>query len=90
METDRPIQPAATIEVGLEASSGGPGHGGVVAQREVEILRLVAQGLSNQEIATRLVLSKHTVHRHVSRILTKLDLPSRAAAAAYAAQQGLL
>jgi LuxR family maltose regulon positive regulatory protein len=61
-----------------------------LSQREVEILRLVAQGLSNQEIATRLVLSKHTVHRHVSRILTKLDLPSRAAAAAYAARQGLL
>ena len=61
-----------------------------LSPREVEIIRLVAQGLSNQEIATRLVLSKHTVHRHVSSILTKLDLPSRAAAAAYAALQGLL
>ncbi len=61
-----------------------------LSRREVEVLRLVAQGLSNQEIADRLVLSTHTVHRHVSSILTKLDLPSRAAAAAYAAQQGLL
>ncbi|MDQ3589703.1 MAG: helix-turn-helix transcriptional regulator [Actinomycetota bacterium] len=61
-----------------------------LSPREVEIIRLVAQGLSNQEIATRLVLSKHTVHRHVSSILTKLDLPSRAAAAAYAALRGLL
>jgi DNA-binding NarL/FixJ family response regulator len=61
-----------------------------LTQRELEVLHLVAQGLSNQDIADRLVLSKHTVHRHVSSILTKLDLPSRAAAAAYAAQHDLL
>jgi DNA-binding NarL/FixJ family response regulator len=61
-----------------------------LSQREVEILRLVAQGLSDKEIAARLVLSKHTIHRHISRILTKLDLPSRAAAVAYAARHGLL
>jgi len=46
--------------------------------------------LSNQDIADRLVLSKHTVHRHVSSILAKLNLPSRAAAAAYAARHDLL
>jgi DNA-binding CsgD family transcriptional regulator len=61
-----------------------------LSRREVEVLRLVAQGLSNQDIADRLVLSKHTVHRHVSSILAKLDLPSRAAAAAYAARHDLL
>jgi DNA-binding NarL/FixJ family response regulator len=61
-----------------------------LSRREVEVLRLVAQGLSNQEIAKRLVLSKHTVHRHVSSILAKLDLSSRAAAAAYAARHDLL
>lgn len=61
-----------------------------VTQRELEVLRLVAQGLSNQEIASQLILSQHTVHRHVANILTKLDLPSRAAAAAYAAQHSLL
>jgi DNA-binding CsgD family transcriptional regulator len=61
-----------------------------LTQRELEVLHLVAQGLSNQDIADRLVLSKHTIHRHVSSILTKLDLPSRAAAAAYAAQHDLL
>ncbi len=58
--------------------------------REVEVLRLVAQGLSDREIASRLVLSRHTVHRHIHSILTKLDLPSRAAAAAYAARHDLL
>ena len=61
-----------------------------LSRREVEVLRLVAQGLSNQEIAERLILSKHTVHRHVSSILAKLDLSSRAAAAAYAARHDLL
>jgi DNA-binding NarL/FixJ family response regulator len=61
-----------------------------LSRREVEVLRLVAQGLSNQEIADQLGLSRHTVHRHVSSILTKLDLRSRAAAAAYAAQHEFL
>jgi len=61
-----------------------------LSQREAEVLRLVAHGMSNKEIADRLALSKHTVHRHVSSILTKLHLPSRAAAAAYAARHGLL
>ena len=60
-----------------------------LSRREAEVLRLVAQGMSNQDIAHRLSLSKHTVHRHVSSILTKLDLRSRAAAA-YAAQHELL
>lgn len=58
--------------------------------RQVEILRLVAQGLSNPDIATRLKLSDHTVKRHVANLLTRLGLSSRAAAAAYAARQGLL
>ena len=61
-----------------------------LSQRELEVLRLVAHGMSNQDIADRLVLSKHTIHRHVSSILTKLDLPSRAAAAAYAARHDLI
>jgi len=58
--------------------------------RELEVLRLVAQGLGDKEIAERLHLSGHTVHRHVSNIRTKLSLPSRAAAVAWAAQNGLL
>jgi DNA-binding NarL/FixJ family response regulator len=61
-----------------------------LSRREAEVLRLVAHGMSNNDIADRLALSKHTVHRHVSSILAKLDLPSRAAAAAYAARHGLV
>jgi LuxR family transcriptional regulator, maltose regulon positive regulatory protein len=63
------------------------GPGGLSA-RELDVLRLVAQGLGDREIARRLVLSPHTVHRHVSNILMKTGLSSRAAAAAAAARQG--
>ena len=58
--------------------------------RELEVLRLVAQGLNTAEIAERLVVSPHTVHRHMANIRAKLRLPSRAAAVAHAARVGLL
>jgi LuxR family transcriptional regulator, maltose regulon positive regulatory protein len=61
-----------------------------VTPREREVLRLLADGLTNQQIAERLVVSEHTVHRHVTNILRKLDLPSRTAAAAHAVRSGLL
>ena len=62
----------------------------VLTPRELDVLRLVAQGLSNPDIARRLVLSEHTVHRHLANILRKLSLSSRAAAAAWAARAGLV
>jgi predicted ATPase/DNA-binding CsgD family transcriptional regulator len=62
----------------------------VLTPRELDVLKLVAQGLSNPDIARRLVLSEHTVHRHLANILRKLDLSSRAAAAAWAARTGLV
>ncbi|GLZ46006.1 LuxR family transcriptional regulator [Actinomycetospora sp. NBRC 106375] len=62
----------------------------VLSARELEVLRLVAQGLADREIARRLDLSPHTVHRHLANIRTKLGLPSRAAATAYAARHHLL
>lgn len=58
--------------------------------REREVLRLVAAGLSNARIARQLALSEHTVKRHVANILTKLALPTRAAAVAEAARLGML
>ena len=58
--------------------------------RERDVLKLVSEGLSNHEIAKRLDVSEHTVHRHISNILTKLDLPSRAAAAVAAARSGAI
>ena len=61
-----------------------------LSDREREVLRLVADGLSDAEIARTLILSPHTVHRHVANIRTKLGQPSRAAAAAYAVSAGLI
>lgn len=61
-----------------------------ITRREHEVLRLLAEGLTNKQIAERLMVSEHTVHRHVTSILRKLDLPSRTAAAAYAFRHGLL
>jgi DNA-binding NarL/FixJ family response regulator len=60
-----------------------------VTRREAEVLGLLAQGLTNRQIAARLVVSEHTVHRHVTNILRKLGLPSRTAAAAHAVRAGL-
>jgi pimeloyl-ACP methyl ester carboxylesterase/DNA-binding CsgD family transcriptional regulator len=61
-----------------------------LSSRETEILRLVATGMSNREIATTLVLSEHTVHRHVANILRKLAQSTRAAAATQAARAGII
>jgi DNA-binding NarL/FixJ family response regulator len=68
----------------------GPGGAGALTGRELEVLRLVAAGLSNQEIATALVISEHTVRRHLQNIFAKIDVPSRAAATAYAYQHNLI
>lgn len=72
------------------ASEAGVGAVDQLSAREREVLRLVARGLSDAQIAERLVISPHTVHRHVANILAKLRLPTRAAAAAAAGRAGLL
>nr|WP_276320730.1 LuxR family transcriptional regulator [Phytoactinopolyspora endophytica] len=63
---------------------------GGLTPREVEVLRLVATGATNREIADTLVISDKTVARHMSNIFTKLDLSSRAAATAYAYEHDLV
>jgi DNA-binding NarL/FixJ family response regulator len=63
---------------------------GQLTPRETEVLRLVASGLSNREIAGSLVLSEHTVHRHIANILRKLAQSSRSAATAHAVRVGLI
>ena len=65
------------------------GRPGSLTARECEVLRLVATGGTNREIATALVISEHTVARHVQNIFAKLGVPSRAAATAYAYTHGL-
>jgi LuxR family transcriptional regulator, maltose regulon positive regulatory protein len=77
----------------LGASRAGqrrPLGAGNLTTREIEVLRLVAQGLSNAQIASRLYVSEFTVKRHVANILTKLGLPSRAAAAAHVVRNQLV
>jgi DNA-binding CsgD family transcriptional regulator len=63
-------------------------HG--LSAREVQVLRLVANGMSNRDIATELVISERTVARHVQNIFAKLRLSSRAAASVFASEHGLL
>jgi DNA-binding NarL/FixJ family response regulator len=62
---------------------------GELTEREVQVLRLVAAGRTNRSIASELVISEHTVARHLSNIFAKLDVSSRAAATAYAYTHGL-
>jgi DNA-binding CsgD family transcriptional regulator len=61
-----------------------------LTQREIEVLRLLARGLSNKEIAQRLVISPKTVGNHVEHIYTKIDATNRAGASLFAIQRGLL
>jgi DNA-binding NarL/FixJ family response regulator len=61
-----------------------------LSRRELEVLRLVATGKSNREIATTLVISEHTVARHLQNIYAKLGLTSRAAATAFAFERDLV
>jgi NarL family two-component system response regulator LiaR len=60
-----------------------------LTEREVEVLRLVARGMSNEDIAEELVISERTVGAHVSHILDKLHLANRTQAALYALREGL-
>ena len=60
-----------------------------LTRRELETLRLIARGLSNQEIATVLVVHERTIAKYVSNILNKLHLTNRTQAALYAIREGL-
>ena len=62
----------------------------ILSEREKEVLVLVAQGMTNRQIAGELIISENTVRNHLSHILDKLDLSRRSQVAAYAARHGLL
>jgi len=72
-----------------ESHTASPAHSGLSA-REIEVLKLIAEGLANKEIAYRLGLSEHTVKFHVSSLLGKLGAGSRAEAVGAGIRQGIL
>lgn len=89
MDDQREVQRALAGFLNDAAPAASNGESPLTG-RETEVLRLVAAGLSNREIAFSLVLSEHTVHRHVANILRKLTQSTRAAAAAHATRVGLI
>lgn len=92
------LDPAIAAKVVSAISRAAPGvpveedisrHLDVTA-REIEVLRLIAQGATNREIATQLVISEGTVKNHISNLLSRLGLRDRTQAAIYAREHGLL
>jgi two-component system, NarL family, response regulator LiaR len=75
-EFSRPVSPVVSKEP--------------LTEREIEVVKLLAQGLSNGEIAQQLIITERTVRSHVSSILAKLHVGNRTQAALYAVQQGLI
>ena len=78
---------AAPALARVDAAEALPAHG--LTQRELQVLRLVAAGSSNREIGGLLVISEHTVARHLQNIFAKLGVSSRTAAGAFAFEHDL-
>jgi DNA-binding NarL/FixJ family response regulator len=72
-----------------DSPSGAPAAAGRLTPRELEVLSLIAAGETNKGIAAALVISEHTVARHVQNMLSKLGFSSRTSLAAFAVEQGL-
>jgi NarL family two-component system response regulator LiaR len=85
------LQPSIARKVikELRHPSARPPTPDPLTDREMEVLRLVARGLSNPQIAERLVITEATVRTHVSHILSKLHLANRVQATLYALQEGI-
>ena len=81
---------AGTGRAGTDRAGAGMAHAGGLSDRELEVLRLVADGRSNREVAEALVISEHTVARHLQNIFAKLGVDSRTAAASWGFQHGVL
>src|SRR3954462_1287926 len=87
LELDAAREVFARLGAAPDVPAPQESHG--LTARELEVLRLVAAGKSNREIAAELVISEHTVARHMQNIFRKLDVSSRTAASAFAYEHGL-
>lgn len=84
------ISPAMLVRLLPKLRPNKRGVGSDLTERETEVLRLLAEGLSNQAIADKLVISVHTVRHHVQNVITKLQAHSKLEAVATAAREGLI
>ena len=87
---DTPLAPAAKARAAEGATEPVAPQLAELTRREVEVLRLVATGLTSAQVAERLYLSVRTVENHLRSIYSKLGVTSRAAATRFAVEQGLL
>jgi DNA-binding NarL/FixJ family response regulator len=85
-----PTQARTAAPMALQPPANGPTYPAGLTAREVEVLRLVAQGLTDAQVAERLVVSRRTVHAHLASIYGKIQVNSRSAATRFAVEQSLL
>jgi DNA-binding NarL/FixJ family response regulator len=93
-DLDQGLRAIEEFLAGLPAKEDAPAlragpHAGTLSAREVDVLKLIAAGKSNAQIADELVISQNTAIRHVSNIFAKIGAANRAEAAAYATRNGL-
>ncbi len=81
------MPPAAAPAAAPEADEDLPEG---LTRREVDVVRLIAEGLNNRQVARRLVVSEATVKTHLNHVLSKLDVPDRSALVAWAWRHGLI
>jgi DNA-binding NarL/FixJ family response regulator len=90
MVRDLPVAPPFSSERHLRPVAGRRDMRTVLSQRELEVVKLVAEGLSNKQISLRLKLSDKTVKNHISHILAKMGLSARTQVAVHALRAGLV
>lgn len=85
-----PVQASSSSRRGAAGLYHQPAGLGLLTPRQTEVLRLVARGLTNAEIADALFVSPRTVHAHLRSVFRKLDIGNRSTATRYAIQHGLI